>query len=175
MTKVYKSADISKDSRYRYLLTRFWDLDKPKLLFIGINPSTADGYVDDPTILRLIGFTKSAGYGGFCVINLFAYRASKVHVLKEKLHVVSLNYLVGPENNKYIRKAIKNADKVVCMWGRYSKLPSLTRANEVYEMIPQVKRFCFGYNNDDSPTHPLFARNPLKLQPFYLLKSSPSD
>jgi hypothetical protein len=175
MVQVFKAAIISDDDKYRYVLTRVWKKSKPQLLIIGINPSTADASQDDPTIRRLTQFAQANGFGGFLMLNLFAYRASKTHVLRDKIHVVSLEHIIGPENDKYLKTNIKKADKVICMWGRYAKLPSINRAMKVYDMIPKDKRFCFGYNNDDSPTHPLFSPNPLTLRPFHLLKSSPAD
>ncbi len=53
-----KDATLSEDRRYRYRLTREWDQEKPKVLFIGLNPSTADEIEDDATIRRCIGFAK---------------------------------------------------------------------------------------------------------------------
>lgn len=37
-----KEALLSDDRRYRYVLSRTWDEAKPTVLFIGLNPSTAD-------------------------------------------------------------------------------------------------------------------------------------
>ena len=70
---IKRHALLSKDKKYRYSLKRIWDKDKPKVLFIMLNPSLADNYKDDPTIRRLIKFAKLYGYGGFYVGNLFSY------------------------------------------------------------------------------------------------------
>ena len=70
---IKRHALLSKDKKYRYSLKRIWDNDKPKVLFIMLNPSLADNYQDDPTIRRLIKFAKLYGYGGFYVGNLFSY------------------------------------------------------------------------------------------------------
>jgi len=67
-------AKLSVCRKYRYALWRIWDKSKPIVLFISLNPSTADEKEDDPTIRRCIGFAKSWGYGGLCMANLFAYR-----------------------------------------------------------------------------------------------------
>ena len=56
---MFQDAKISSDGKYRYSLVREWDKEKPKVLFIGLNPSTADEKTDDPTIRRCIGFAKS--------------------------------------------------------------------------------------------------------------------
>ena len=47
---IKSDALFSKDRVYRYALWRIWDLKKPKVLFIGLNPSTADEIKNDPTI-----------------------------------------------------------------------------------------------------------------------------
>ena len=68
-------ATFSSCKKYRYSLFRIWDEDKPLVLFIGLNPSTADEKEDDPTIRRCINFAKQWGYGGLIMGNLFAFRA----------------------------------------------------------------------------------------------------
>ncbi len=50
---VIASAFLSKCKKYRYSLTRIWDERKPKIMFVMLNPSTADGTQDDPTIRHL--------------------------------------------------------------------------------------------------------------------------
>lgn len=42
MSDIKKSAEISPDGLYRYSLERTWDEDKPTVLFVCLNPSTAD-------------------------------------------------------------------------------------------------------------------------------------
>ena len=42
-----KSAILSTDRKYRYVLTRIWDETKPTVVFIGLNPSIADEETDD--------------------------------------------------------------------------------------------------------------------------------
>ena len=64
---IKKSATFSECRKYRYSLWRVWDESLPFVLFIGLNPSTADEIEDDPTIRRCINFTKEWGYGGMCM------------------------------------------------------------------------------------------------------------
>lgn len=78
-----KTAIISEDEKYRYQLSRCWDETKPRILFIMLNPSTADANIDDPTIRRVISFAKSWGYGGVYVGNLFAFRSTDPKGLKQ--------------------------------------------------------------------------------------------
>lgn len=57
-------------------------------MFVGLNPSTADETEDDQTIRRCVGFAMDWGYGGLCMGNLFAIRATKpknmlIHLFRE--------------------------------------------------------------------------------------------
>lgn len=65
-------AIFSDNARnHRFALWRVWDKTLDNLFFIGLNPSTAEHYRDDPTIRRLIGFAKAWGFGGLFAGNLF--------------------------------------------------------------------------------------------------------
>ena len=69
-------ADISSDNKYRYSLWRIWDKNKPIILFIMLNPSTADAVNNDKTMTRVKNFAESWGYGGVYVGNLYAFRST---------------------------------------------------------------------------------------------------
>ena len=71
-TPTANTAEFSPDRVYRYALYRTWGRDKRRVLFVGLNPSTADESVDDPTIRRCKGFAADWGYGGLIMANLFA-------------------------------------------------------------------------------------------------------
>ena len=68
-----QGAEFSPDRRYRYALWRIWNEDRPLVMFIGLNPSTANERQDDPTIRRVIRFAYDHGYGGVYMMNLFAF------------------------------------------------------------------------------------------------------
>ena len=55
---ILRKAKSSIDKKHRYELSRHWDLSKSDILFIMLNPSIANENIDDPTIKRLINFTK---------------------------------------------------------------------------------------------------------------------
>ena len=63
-----RTAVISADERYRYLLRRDWT-PGDTLGVIMLNPSTADAQVDDATIRRCIGFAGAHGCGSLLVAN----------------------------------------------------------------------------------------------------------
>jgi len=56
--EVQRAAVLSRDGLYRYALRRVWDPARPAVLFIGLNPSTADHRIDDPTIRRCVRFAR---------------------------------------------------------------------------------------------------------------------
>ena len=103
------TARMSKDRVHRYQLTRTWDRQKGKVLFIMCNPSTADAVSNDKTITRITNFTKSWGYGGFVVGNLFAFRSPHPKDLK------TAEDPEGKKNKKYLRRLIKDAEMVLCI------------------------------------------------------------
>ena len=106
-----KAAVISSCQNYRYTLSRIWDETKPIIMFIGLNPSTADAENDDPTITRLINFTKSWGYGGFIMCNLFAFRAT------DPWNMFKAVDPVGTGNTDMILEASRGCEQIVFCWG----------------------------------------------------------
>lgn len=99
-----KGAIISGCGKYRYSLWRTWDKKLPKVMFIMLNPSTADAYEDDPTIRRCINFAKSWGYGGIVVGNLFAYRATNPKKL------ILIDDPSGSANHHYLTHMIERCN-----------------------------------------------------------------
>lgn len=67
------NAFFSSDRVHRIWLSRIWDEDKPRVMFIGLNPSTANETSNDPTIRRVQSMAKSWGYGGVYMMNLFTF------------------------------------------------------------------------------------------------------
>src|SRR5690348_16775302 len=66
---------LSPCGTYRYVLEEILPKGTGSLAWIMINPSTADGLLDDATIRKVRGFTERLGFGRWFVINLFAFRA----------------------------------------------------------------------------------------------------
>ncbi len=93
-----RGALLSPCGQYRYVLWRRWDKTKPRLIFIMLNPSTADAQQDDATIRICMGRARRMGMGGIRVLNLFAYRAT---------HPADLDKVsdpIGPENDSHIER-----------------------------------------------------------------------
>lgn len=147
-------AIISPDGLYRYSLIRNWDPQLKEIIYIGINPSTADGNVDDATIRRLRDFTRKYGYGGFRIINLYAFRAT------DYLDLKNVTDPIGTENSRELARWQGRLKTIVFMWGN-NKKDFMVQRNNVIEMYPNA--LCFGHNDDGSPKHPLFLSGESKL------------
>ena len=156
MSFINKTANFSSCRKYRYSLSRIWDKQKKFVLFIGLNPSTADEEVDDPTIRRCFGYAQKWGYGGFIMVNLFAYRTTLPANLKK------VKYPVGRDNNKYIVKLSKKADITVAAWGNNGNL--YRRDKQVLSLVPNL--MCLKINKSGQPAHPLYLKKDLKVTKF---------
>jgi len=146
-----KEAIISEDGKYRYKLSRIWDDDKPIVLFIMLNPSTADAHVDDPTIRRLINFAKSWDYGGIFVGNLYAFRSTNPKMLKH------IDDPIGKDNIQHIQELIGLSNKVVYAWGNEEKEPIWLKD---LVSVP----YYIDISKNGIPKHPLYLKKELQLK-----------
>lgn len=155
------SAVISPCERYRYLLYRRVG-SGGVVVFVGVNPSTADATVDDATIRKCRGFASRWGFGMFFMVNLCAYRATDVRELAR------VDDPVGPDTDRHLREAFAGADLIVPAWGARGKLPlSLEwRVDRVRELLRESGKPCkvLGLLKHGDPRHPLMPAysTPLK-------------
>ena len=150
---VNKNATFSDCRKYRYALSRTWNGKKKTILFIGLNPSTADEKIDDPTIRRCINYAQNWGYGSLLMVNLFAYRATIPSELK------NVKNPIGNDNDLHIIELSKKADIAVAAWGNEGSL--LNRDKEVKKILPNL--MCLKINKSGQPSHPLYQKKDLKL------------
>lgn len=150
-----KTATLSPDGRYRYALGRRWADSGRRVLFVMLNPSTADATSDDPTIGRCVGFARAWGRDGLIVVNLYAYRATDPAALAGLGSVA-----VGPENDRYLRAYASTADLVVAAWG--ASLPADggdARAEHVLGILRDYADVHhLGLTKAGRPRHPLYLR-----------------
>lgn len=157
--KIQKQAILSKDKNYRYWLSRKWDFSKHSLGFIMLNPSTADSYNDDNTIIKCITYAKSWGYGGIIVVNLFAFRSTKPKEL------LLINNPIGYENNHYL-KQMRDLQQIICAWGNKPIIQKLKKKFPNYnplEDIPKDRLYCLQLSKDNIPKHPLYLKKNIQL------------
>lgn len=151
-------AVISDCGLYRYSLERRWDASTEKVMFVMLNPSTADAEHDDPTLRRCIGFARSWGFGGLMVGNLYAYRATDPRALIEATRA-GIDP-VGPENDRWLIDMASRAGLVIAAWGAQRKL-LVDRAAQVMDLLPYGLRV-LGLTKDCNPRHPLYVRGDAK-------------
>ena len=112
------NAVISDCGKYRYELHRTWDKKKKKVLFIMLNPSTADIHNNDLTTIRCMNFAKKWGYGGIMIGNIYPFRTKRPkHLIKWTNSCGREEYKALFENMDYVRDMARQADVVICAWG----------------------------------------------------------
>lgn len=163
-------ADISSCGRYRYLLEREWrgthdprnwrwlgekdgagrEMGEPlSVMFIMLNPSTADAAQDDPTIRRCVNFAKAWNYEALSVVNLFAYRATKPKDL-----FAAGDAIHGPRNQEVIEQAACRAGIIIAAWGVHG---SWGEQNEtVRGWLNGRPLYSLGLTKQRQPRHPLY-------------------
>ena len=155
---MFRTAEISPDGRYRYLLGRRWS-SGPRATFIMLNPSTADAAQDDPTIRRCIGFARGWGLGAMQVVNLYALRATDPAALWRAQDPV------GPYNDAILAAcALAHQDApLVAAWGanaRHDRVAAVLR-------LPGMDRLTtLGVTKAGHPRHPLYLPATAVLRPW---------
>ena len=144
-----RRAEFSIDKKERYSLKREWDKSKNKILYIMLNPSLADDKNDDPTIRRLVSFTKKYNYGGFLVGNIFT-------TITPNPKEIDKSKGISVKNFEKLLKLINKVDQIVYAWGDNIEEPQLLK-----ELVLNPK--CFGKNLNGSPKHPLYLASETKL------------
>ena len=149
---------------YRYTLWRAWQQTGQKqnhfVMFIGLNPSTADQESDDLTVRRCVGFAKNWGYGALCITNLFAFRATSPKVMKQQ------NNPVGKHNLRHLIECGTQADLTVAAWGAAGV--HRKQNTFVLEKLSEkgINLFHLGLTKHGHPRHPLYLKADAKPKLF---------
>ncbi|MEM1155117.1 MAG: DUF1643 domain-containing protein [Pseudomonadota bacterium] len=154
MEYIKKHALISQCGQYRYWLTRQWEEVGEHgrfVSFVGLNPSTADADVDDPTIRRCVGFAKQWGFAGLVMLNLYAFRATKPADMK------AADDPAGPGSLGYIMNAFSSkalTDVVLC-WGNHAEKK---RGDIMIDLAHNygLRVWHLGLTKSGNPRHPLY-------------------
>jgi len=152
------SAILSPCGKYRYRLSRKWSVG-PQVCWIMLNPSTADHEVDDPTVTRVVNFSRRWGNGGLVVVNLFAWRAT------DPKELLKCDDPEGPDNDQHIVEAVTGR-RVMVAWGAGGTL--LDQNKWVLKLIHEngIKPECLGVTKSGQPRHPLFLKVTEKPVPY---------
>lgn len=150
---VDKGASFSDCGKYRFALWRIWNNALPLVMFIGLNPSTANEDTNDPTIESVIRLSKFNGYGGFYMMNCWSYISTDPNQLND-FSGKQLNY-------EWLKKIAAKCQDVVFAWGNFKIVKAQKRDVELSKMFPNAK--CILKNKNGSPGHPLFKKGTIKF------------
>lgn len=144
---------------YRYSLWRRpqWSGYERQVMFIGLNPSTADAIVDDPTIRRCRGFMESFGMASMIMCNAYAFRAT------DPADMLAAEFPVGSYNDQSLADCSRQAALVIAAWGNHI---TSERQLEVCELI-QKPVMCLGKNKNGTPKHPLYLSKETQCERFW--------
>ncbi|TDK46252.1 DUF1643 domain-containing protein [Antarcticimicrobium luteum] len=151
------TAVYSDCERYRYSLTRIWNPQGRRALFVMLNPSTATEVQNDPTVERCERRARALGFGAFRVTNIFAWRDTDPRAMRRA------DDPVGPENDAAILDGAAWADQVIAAWGTHGA--HLDRGPRVEALLrgTGAPLYHLGLSKDGHPKHPLYiayARQP---------------
>lgn len=169
-----RDARISECGLYRYTLDRKWGGPNNyyPMVFIMLNPSTADANIDDPTIRRCIGFAQRERQTAIMVVNLFAYRATSPKDMRAAADPV------GPSNDNYLDQIFMQCSlrghHVVAAWGAHGSHLKRDRAVWALAHKNALDLQCLGVTKDGHPKHPLYLPNDAALVPWRPTKA-PSE
>ena len=150
-----RSAHLSRCGAYRYALSRTWDAALPAVLFVCLNPSTADRLRDDATARVCMNYARRWGFGTLLIGNLFAFRVTDPAALKHAADPI------GPGNDRRLRKLQEHAALVVCAWGDGGAL--LARDAQVLAFLRAPH--CLTKLGSGRPGHPLYKSAALRPVP----------
>lgn len=159
---VKTDAYFSPDRVFRYWLTRIWDEAKPIGCCIGVNPSTADETINDPTVRKDIGFMTRLGMGGLLKLNIGAFRSTDPVAWRKSADPI------GPENTAaHILAYIKKFEPaiVIAAWGKNGNYAK-AQCKAIADIIPDL--LCFGRNPDGTPRHTLMLPYSSAIEAFQL-------
>jgi hypothetical protein len=116
--------------------------------FIGLNPSTADEFKNDPTVTRCINFAKAWGYDGMIMLNLFAWRDTDPEKMKKA------TMPVGSRNDGVIQYLVQRVGKTIACWGNHGSYEN--RSCFVADLARSIPIDHLGLNKSGQPKHPLY-------------------
>jgi hypothetical protein len=149
------SASFSPDKVYRYTLHRTWGAEPP-VVFVMLNPSTADAFRLDPTVRRCTQFARDWGAGGLVVLNIFALRSTDPKGLYD-----AERDPVGPLNDQVFLSLPRDEPMhlpIVCAWGAHGGLDG--RGPEVAGILlgRGLTLTSLGQTKNGHPKHPLYLK-----------------
>ncbi len=150
-------AEFSEDRKYRFSLWRIWDESKSLVMFIGLNPSTADEHENDNTIKSVERISRYNGHGGFYMMNCFPIVSTDPSIL-EGFWASANSYEQNQDtiNRQKLKEIGDKCQAVVFAWGDFKVVKIIHRDKELLQLFPNAK--ALHLNKSGSPKHPLYCK-----------------
>lgn len=144
---------------YRYYLSRRWGGGK-SMVFILLNPGTADELYDDPITEKCIAIAQRNNCTAIEVVCIYGFVANKVKDLWRS------DDPFGPENLHHIAYATNGPLRpVVCAWGASAAPDDVAMIMRLLKH-QGIRPKCLGVDEDGHPLHPLTLADNTRLEPF---------
>jgi len=151
-------ATFSPCRLYRYALFRQWGGNSLNaVMFIGLNPSTADEVNNDPTVRRCMRFAYAWGFDAMYMMNAYAFRSTDPKGLNRA------DDPVGPRNDRWLTDAQSYCHLAVACWGNHI---CADRHKRVMQLFSYYTLQCLGVNANGTPKHPLYIAHKTPLIDF---------
>jgi hypothetical protein len=152
---IERTALISPCGRYRYKLGRRW-AEGHTVLWVMLNPSTADANTDDATIRRCVKYSRALGFGALLVGNLYPLRATDprelIPYVRDARNFPELA-MAYDSNREYVRQMSQESIETICAWGAN---PLAAHGKKfVCDIRGHYATFCLGLTSSGAPFHPL--------------------
>ncbi len=154
---------------WRYWLRRRLARVGSRVLFVMLNPSTADERRNDKTIDMCEHFARREGGADLRVVNLGSFCATDPDDFRGA--EAAGKDPIGPATDQHIREQAERADLIVAAWGASGKLrtaPGVLRDRDQAVLALLRSRrdvYCLGRTQTGEPRHPsrLAHATPLEL------------
>lgn len=121
-----------------------------RVMWIGLNPSTADEQQLDPTLRRIRAFSFAWGYTHFVMTNLFAFRATEPSDMKAAADPV------GPENDAVLARVASQCELIIAAWGVHGTFRNRA-ANVMGGVLRGFELHHLAETKEGHPKHPLYV------------------
>jgi hypothetical protein len=158
---LFMRSGATIDGDYRFKLWRNWDGRLPIAAWLMCNPSTADAMDNDPTIRRIIDFTRDHGCGGLIVVNVWPFRSPYPEDLWRRLARFGYPPEVRQRNLDAIIEAGSDAKLRFVAFGAEApaRYPAECRVAAEALEVPPGRVMCLATSKDSWPRHPLYLPN----------------
>lgn len=158
LTKRYRLAR-ALDGRELLVVDNVVHADK-RVVFLMLNPSTADAFVVDPTVRRCVAFATAWGADVLEVVNLFAVRSTDPAKLRSPGVDLGIDEIADHE----IWCACEGAALVVAAWGNHGWIEA--RGEIVGRRLRDagVQLHHLGLTKYRRPKHPLYLPSETTLE-----------